>query len=265
MEFCSIASGSSGNCTFTSTGQATVLVDAGITGKRITEGVNSLDRKMEEVDAILVTHEHIDHIRSLGVLSRKYHIPVYATGGTMRAIFCCSSLGKLDYSLFHEIRADEPFAVKDLTIRPFRICHDAAEPVGYRMSSGGKSFAVATDMGCYDDYIVENLTGLDGILLESNHDVNMLQVGPYPYPLKCRILGEKGHLSNEVAGKLLCDILHDDMQTILLGHLSKENNYEALAYATVISEIAMGDNPYKADDFPVLVASRDHPTESFRL
>ena len=265
MEYCSIASGSSGNCTFIGTDHTSVLIDAGITGKRITEGICGLDRKPDELDAILVTHEHSDHIRSLGVLARKYGIPIYATQGTIHWIYSSSSMGKLDYSLFHEIRPDEPFFIKDLEVEAFRISHDAADPVGYRLKGDGTSFAVATDMGCYDDYIVSHLSGLDGILLESNHDENMLQAGPYPYPLKQRILGENGHLSNVVAGRLLCEILHDRMQSITLGHLSKENNYEALAFATVTCEITMGDNPYHGDDFPVTVASRDHPMDKIIL
>ena len=120
-------------------------------------------------------------------------------------------------------------------------------------------------MGSYDEKTVEHLSGLDGILLESNHDLNMLQVGPYPYPLKRRIMGENGHMSNETAGKLLCEILHDGLRSIILGHLSKENNYEALAYATVASEITMGDNPYRADDFDISVASRDVPGKLISL
>ena len=257
MEFCSIASGSSGNCTYAGTEHSAVLVDVGMSGKRIREGLQDADRKPEDIDAILITHEHADHIKGLGVMARKYGIPIYATQGTISYITGCSQLGVIDPELLHVIRADEPFSIGDLSVEAFSIWHDAAEPVGYRLSSGGKSIAVATDMGCYDDYIVEHLRGLDSILLEANHDVNMLQVGPYPWPLKQRILGKKGHLSNDSAGSLLCDILHDKMSHILLGHLSQENNYAALAYATVRNVINMGECPYKADDFNIEVAKRD--------
>lgn len=257
MEFCSIASGSSGNCIYVGSDHAGILVDAGISGKKIKEGLHSIGRKPEELDGILITHEHSDHIKGLGVLSRKYGIPIYATHGTVEAIKGCGGLGCIDSSLFHEVYADENFTVEDLEIQPFAISHDAAEPVAYRIQNEKKSMAVATDMGCYNDYIVDHLKGLDGILLEANHDVNMLQVGAYPYPLKQRILGRLGHLSNDNAGRLLCEILHDDLKSIVLGHLSKENNYEALAYATVCAEITMGENPYKAGDFPILVAKRD--------
>ena len=257
MDFCSIASGSSGNCIYVGSDHTGLLVDVGISGKRITEGLKMIDRKPEDLKGILITHEHSDHIQGLGVMARRYGIPVYATAGTIDAVFRCTSLGALDHSLFHEIHEDEGFAIQDLEILPFRISHDAAQPVAYRIQNGRKAMAVATDMGCYNDYIVEHLTGLDGILLESNHDINMLQVGTYPYPLNQRILGNRGHFSNENAGRLLCEILHDNLKSIVLGHLSKENNYEALAYATVCAEITMGDNPYKSDDFPIMVAKRD--------
>ena len=124
------------------------------------------------------------------------------------------------------------------------------------MESGGKSIAVATDLGVYSDYTIRNLKGLDAVLLEANHDENMLAVGPYPYPLKQRIAGAKGHLSNLAAGHLLCEILHDNLQEVLLGHLSKENNYEALAFETVACEVTTGDNPYCSGDFHLAVAKR---------
>lgn len=257
MDFCSIASGSSGNCIYVGSDHAGVLVDAGISGKRITAGLNQIDRKPEELDGILITHEHSDHIKGLGVMARKYGIPIYATPGTIEAICGCKALGAIDQELFHPICADQGFAIQDLEISPFRISHDAAQPVAYRIAHEGKSMAVATDMGCYNDYIVDHLKGLDGILLESNHDINMLQVGSYPYSLKQRILSSRGHLSNENAGRLLCEILHDNLKSIVLGHLSKENNYDALAYATVCAEITMGENPYKADDFFIQVAKRE--------
>ena len=142
-------------------------------------------------------------------------------------------------------------------MEPFSISHDAAEPVAYRFSCGEKHAAVATDMGVYTDYIVEHLQGLDVLLLEANHDIRMLQAGPYPYPLKQRIMGECGHLSNESAGQLLCRILNDHMKRIYLGHLSKENNYAELAYETVKLEIELGPVTYKPGDFDIQVAKRD--------
>ena len=173
--------------------------------------------------------------------------------------------GKIDAGLYHVIQADRPFTIGDVEVTPFGISHDAAEPVAFRFSCQGKSAAVATDMGVYTDYIVEHLKGLDVLLLESNHDVNMLQVGPYPYYLKQRILGNRGHLSNENSGRLLCRILHDGLKTVLLGHLSKENNLPELAFESVRMEINMDDNPYRAGDFDIRVARRDAVTPVVEL
>ena len=261
MKFCSIASGSSGNCIFAGSSHTSVLVDAGISGKRIEQGLNGLDMTTKDIDGILVTHEHSDHIKGLGVLARRYGLPIYGTKGTLDAVADVPNIGKIPEGLFHVVRTDTDFSVGDLTIHPFAISHDAAEPCGYRISHDGKSAAVATDMGCYDDYIVENLKGLDVLLLESNHDVHMLQAGRYPYYLKRRIMSDKGHLSNETSGQLLCRVLHDNIREIFLGHLSKENNYEALAFETVSDEITLGDNPYKSKDFRISIAHRDRAGE----
>ena len=249
MRLCSIASGSSGNCIYVGSDKTHLLVDAGISGKKVEFGLNSLDLTTGDLDGILVTHEHSDHIKGLGVVARKCGVPIYATQGTIRAMENSGSLGKMPEGIFHEVTPDQDCPIGDLTIHPFRISHDAAEPVAYRIGQGDREVGIATDMGVYDEYIVKNLEGLDALLLEANHDVNMLQVGKYPYYLKRRILGDKGHLSNETAGQLLCRLLHDNMKQILLGHLSRENNYEALAYETVCAEVTMGDNPYKAKDF----------------
>ena len=260
MDFCSIASGSSGNCIFAGTDHTGILIDAGISGKKVVAGLHSIEHKPEELDGILITHEHSDHIKGLGVLARKYGIPIYCSKGTKRAMLGQKMLGKVDESLFQEIVPDEGFSVGDMEILPFRVSHDAAEPVAYRLASGKKSVAVATDLGYYDDYIVDHLKHLDAVLIESNHDVNMLQVGITQF--NGDRLGET-HLVilNDNAGRLLGEILHDDMKAVMLGHLSKENNYEALALATVCAEITMGDNPYKAEDFPIQIAKRDEPSQ----
>lgn len=261
MELCSIASGSSGNCICVGSDTCHVLIDAGISGKRIEAGLNSIDLKTEEMQGILITHEHIDHIAGLGVLARRYGIPMYATAGTIDAVKKAKSVGNIDETLFHVIHPAEDFNIGDLTVEAIPISHDAAEPVAYKIKQPGKSMAVMTDLGKYDDNIIEKMRGLDVLLLEANHDVHMLQVGSYPYPLKQRILGERGHLSNELSGQLLGQVLHDGFKTVFLGHLSKENNYPDLAYETVRLEVTMGENPYKGDDFPMHVARRDEPSE----
>lgn len=262
MKFCSIASGSSGNCIYAGSADTSVLIDAGISGKRIEAGLNGLDLTTPDIDAILITHEHSDHIKGLGVLARRYGIPIYATQGTIGALKKSTAIGKIPEDLWHVIAADSSFTVGDLAVKPFSISHDAAEPVGYRIEHGGKALATATDMGCYDEYTVDALKDLDVLLLESNHDVRMLEAGRYPYYLKRRILGEKGHLSNETAGQLLCRVLHEGIREIFLGHLSEENNYEALAFETVCDEVTLGDNPFRSSDFRITIAHRDLPGEA---
>ena len=257
MRLCSIASGSSGNCIYVGSSKTHLLVDTGISKKRIDEGLVELEVKPEELSGILITHEHSDHIQGLGVFSRKYEIPIYATKGTIKGITEYKSLGKMPEGLYHEVAIDEKFSVGDLEIRPFSISHDAKEPSGFRIKNDRKAVAIATDLGMYDDYIIENLRNLNAIILEANHDVHMVEVGPYPYPLKQRVLGNRGHLSNELTGRLLCNILHDDLKYVMLGHLSKENNYEELAKETVKLEVTMGNTPFRGEDIPLLVAKRE--------
>ena len=262
MRFCAFASGSSGNCTYAGSESTHILIDAGISGKRIEEGLNVTGLTGRDIRAILITHEHSDHICGLGVISRKYGIPIYATEKTIEAIKRDRSLGSIDEGLFNPVSADKKFMIGDLSINPMRISHDAADPVGYRIFYGKKKIAVCTDLGKYDEYTVDCLQGLDAVLLEANHDVKMLQMGPYPYPLKQRILSERGHLSNEASGQLLSRILHDDMKYVFLGHLSKENNMPELAYEAVRTEVTLSPvNNYRGDDFCINVAKRSEPSE----
>ena len=261
MELLSIASGSSGNCYYVGNEETHLLVDAGVSGKKIETALNEIDRKPSDLDGILVTHEHIDHVKGLGVMARKHGIPIYTTGGTISEIKKMSSVGTIDDSLFHEIEPDEPFIINNLSIDASAIWHDAADPVCYSISDGKSKFSIATDMGNFDDYVVNKLKNSDIMVIEANHDIRMLQAGPYPYYLKQRILGDRGHLSNELSGQLLCDILHDNLKHIMLGHLSKENNYAKLAYETVKLEVTLADNEYKGENLDMFVASRDSVSE----
>ncbi len=256
MRFATITSGSSGNCTYIGTEDTHILVDAGCSKKKIEEGLNKLDLCLSDLDAVFVTHEHSDHIAALHTMLKKADIPVFATAGTIDGIHESDKKGEMIDKTFIQIRADECVKVKDLSINPITISHDALEPVAYRITNGYNNVGVATDLGCYDDYIIDNLSNLDVLLLEANHDIRMLQAGPYPYVLKRRILSDKGHLSNEKSGELLCKLLHDNMKAIFLGHLSEQNNYPELAYETVRVEIEMNDNLYHGNDFPLFVADR---------
>lgn len=261
MKLCSIASGSSGNCIFAATETTSLLIDVGLSGKRMEAGLNEIGHTAREADGILITHEHSDHISGLGVVARRYGIPIYATAGTRKAILTCKSIGEIPEELFRDIGEGREFTIGDITVTPVPISHDAAMPTAFVLRQGKKSMAVMTDLGKFDEQIVEKLQHLDVLLLEANHDVHMLEAGSYPYYLKQRILGDRGHLSNERSGQLLSQVLHDHFKGVILGHLSKENNYERLAYETVRLEVDMAPNPYRAADFPMYVAKRDMVSE----
>ena len=265
MELWSIASGSSGNCIYAGSESTQLLIDAGITAKRIEQALASREYDPGDLSAILITHEHSDHITGVSVLARRYHIPVYATEKTMDAVLAQRGMEKFDDSLVQIISPDHDFFVGDLLVHPFANYHDAADPVCYTLQDPSVKIAVATDMGHYDDYTVRALSGCDAMLIEANHDRHMLEVGPYPYPLKQRILSEVGHLSNDHCGKLLCELYHENLRYILLGHLSKENNLPELAYETVRYEMKSELGQSIRKDLRLGVAKRDIPSGSIVL
>jgi len=265
MRLCPIASGSSGNCTYVGSDNTHLLVDAGISGKRIREGLNTLGIDAQDISGVFITHEHIDHINGLGVIARKYGVPIYGTRDTLTQIKRDRRIGVIDDSLFHPIELDMDFQVGDICINPLHISHDAADPAAYRFSDGKKRVAVATDIGCFDDYTIHSLYGMDALVLEANHDVRMLQTGPYPYYLQQRILGDRGHLSNENSGKLLSCIAGNNLEHVALGHLSAENNYPELAFEAVRLELKMSDTPLSGEDFPIQVAKRNEPSQCMHV
>ena len=258
MKIMNLVSGSSGNSTFVGTEQVTVLCDVGVSMKKIEECLNTAGYTGADIDAVLITHEHIDHVKGLGVFQRKYRIPVYATDGTIDQIFRMNSLGRLDRELFRPFRPGDSIQLKNLEIQSFTVMHDAADPVCYSFTDGEKKACIATDLGCVTEDLIRGLRGCDYMLIEANHDIRMLEAGPYPYPLKQRILGDHGHLSNEAGGAFIRELLNEHVKEIRLGHLSKENNMEELALLTVRQEL-MG-NPYVPDssELPVFVAGRDN-------
>ena len=193
----------------------------------------------------------------LKVLLKKDPVPLYATAGTLAAIQKKGMLDDYPAERIHVIQGGEAFSLGDLTVLPLSIDHDAAEPVGYRVTDGGKSAAFLTDLGHATPELETALRNLDALLLESNHDVRMLEAGPYPYPLKRRILGDCGHLSNESAGRLLSLLCHGGLKQVLLGHLSKENNLPELAYETVRCELRLTHGKGEAEELPLAVAARD--------
>lgn len=265
MRLIPVASSSSGNCIYVGNNNTHILVDVGISGKKTDSGLKQLDLKGEDIDALLITHEHIDHIGGLGIISRKYDIPIYATAPTIEAIKSNPKVGIIENDLFHSIDTDKAFNIKDIEVEAFRTYHDAAAPVAYHFIHNNKKISIATDTGTYDEYMVEHLKGSNALLIESNHDVRMLQAGPYPYSTKQRILGDYGHLSNDLCSRLMIELLHDELEGIILGHLSKENNYPQLAYETLRTEIQMDSCPYKPGDFNIMVASPDEVKYSIEL
>ena len=259
MKLMNIASGSSGNVSFVGTENTSVLIDAGISMKKIEEGMNSIGMSARDLDAIMITHEHSDHIKGLGVLSRKYGIPIYATQGTIKGIGENTSVGRIDNELYNVISTDISFQVGDLTIEPHSIWHDAYEPVCYSITDGKSKASIATDLGDFNDYLVKCLSDSDMLLIEANHDIRMLEAGPYPYDLKRRILGQKGHLSNEASGRFIRKLLNDHIKTIILGHLSKDNNIPELAYEAVKLELKDNGFTDNIEDFNLHTAMRDMP------
>ena len=261
LNFCSLYSGSSGNCLFVESENTKLLIDAGVSLKKIETGLESLGLSSSSIDGILVTHEHSDHIQSLGNLSKKYNLPVFANQKTFDAM--PKQTEKITSENINIFNVNEHFSIKDIDINSFSIPHDAANPCGFTLSSGDTKLAIATDIGHMTKDILKSLEGSKFILLEANYEPEILKVSKYPYPLKQRIAGPNGHLPNEEAGKVINYLLHDNLYQAMLGHLSKENNLPVLAYQTVMDEIiSSGTN---IDNVGLFVADRDKPSELIHI
>ncbi len=259
MEVCSIASGSSGNCIYVSDGKSHILIDAGISRKRIAEGLKQIGAAPEGLDAIFVTHEHTDHIQGINMMAKYFGIPIFATGGTLDGICMKDTTGVIGWDRLFQVYADKAVQVGRMEIMPFRMSHDTAEPVCYTVKANGQKLGIATDLGVFDEYTIGHLEGCDILLLEANHDISMLEAGRYPYCLKRRILSDRGHLSNEASGKLLCRLFQKKLKYAFLAHLSKENNYPQLAYEAVKCQF-WEDTGMKKLPFELMVAERDRPS-----
>ena len=262
LKFCSLFSGSSGNSLFVQSDQSKILIDCGASGKKICEALASINSSIEDIDAILITHEHSDHVQSLGLLSKKYNIPIYINKETFEAL-SSSQKEKISTENINYFINDEEFFLNDLTIKPFSIPHDAANPCGYNIHNGKRKISIATDLGHVTDNILDNLKNSSFILLESNYDPSILQISKYPYSLKERIKGPKGHLSNETAGKLISALSGNELKEVMLGHLSKENNFPELAYQTVTEELIK--NNIDLNTIRLSVANRYNPSKIVEL
>ena len=205
------------------------LVDMGVSCRRAATALKEIGVEPEQLSGILITHEHVDHVRGLPVFSRRYHIPLYVNRGTWEGM--CRRDDSIDENLVREIVTGEDFFVGQVNVLPFPIPHDAMDPVGFVFGKGSLRCAVATDIGHINDVWMNAVRGCQAMVLESNHDEKMLREGPYPYHLKQRILSRKGHLSNVTCGRVLRDLVHGGLQAVCRAHLSGENNLPELAYA----------------------------------
>ena len=231
MKFCTIASGSSGNCAYANIGEQHFLIDAGISGKRIENAL--FEMNVHNLNGIFITHEHRDHILGAGVMARRFKLKIYATPLTWRFFATHRSLGALDANQIKVIAPNKPIDINGVTITAFSTMHDAIQPVGYTFEHNYKKIAVTTDLGCATDIVKEHLRESQIIMLESNHDPDMLRNGPYSRSLKERVASKYGHLSNADAGVLLTEIADANLQHVVLAHLSEDNNIPMLAYDTV--------------------------------
>ena len=236
LKFCSLSSGSSGNCQYIETEKSKILIDAGFSGKRIESLLSSIEVNPSEISAIFITHEHSDHIHGAGVMSRRYNIPIYANGKTWEGME--EKLGKIKEENIKVFSSEEILAFRDLEILPIKIYHDASEPVGYVVHYKNKKISLVTDTGILSKKILDSIKDSNLYLLEANHDVEMLKNGSYPWPLKQRVLSNQGHLSNDYAGQALGEILNGLEEIVLLGHLSRENNTPEIAYETVARKLS---------------------------
>lgn len=233
MQICMLASGSRGNSIYISGGGTSVLIDAGLSGVEIERRMKSRGLSMNGIDAIIVSHEHSDHIHGVGVLARRYDLPVYLTPKTLEN--GADQLGRLHR--VHHFSCGMEFCVNSLTIRPFSISHDAGDPAGFTIGENGRKIGIATDLGIATAMVREHLKSCDCLVLEANHDPLMLEHGPYPWPVKQRVKGRTGHLSNESSRDLLMDVLHDRMSHVILAHLSQTNNTPEKALGVVTESL----------------------------
>jgi len=250
---CPLASGSKGNSLYVSCHESSFLIDAGLSGIEIERRLNHIQIDPASLTAIIITHEHSDHVKGAGILSRRFNLPVYITEKTYEA---CTSLGKIEDLCFFE--CGTPFEIDQIRVSPFSISHDATDPAGLTMEYHTHKIGIATDLGIVTRLVKEYLKNSNLLYLESNHDLDMLMNGSYPWHLKQRIKGRTGHLSNLDAGMLVSELKTDDLKHIILAHLSEENNCPQKA----VHEVAKCLN---GSDIALHVARPDKPGRIIKL
>ncbi len=260
MKFCVLGSGSKGNCTYLEAGTTSLLIDVGFSGKEIERRLSSIGREAGKVDAILLSHEHNDHLKGAAVLARRYKIPMIAN----RATYAAGRSGLGEVPFYKEFQTGTSFCFKDIWIHPFRISHDCADPVGFVLESNHVSLGYCTDTGMISRLMAHRLSGCNGLIFESNHDRDMLMNGPYPYRLKQRVSSNKGHLANGEAATFLSTLLHPGLRHITLAHLSQTNNDPILAYDVVVEAVEKAWS--STEPCPAIsLASQDMPADLLQL
>ena len=253
FNFCSLYSGSSGNSLLVQSDNTNILVDAGVSCKKIESALEDLKVSPRSLDGILITHEHTDHVQGLGTFAKKFNVPVFVNQETLDSM--PKQKDKIPEDIINLFKVSDYFEINDLKINPFEIPHDAANPCGFNIFNIDKKISIATDIGIMTKEILKSLENSSFLLLESNYDPEVLRCSPYPYPLKKRIASSTGHLSNSMAGKTISYLLHSGLKTAMLGHLSKHSNFPELAYKTVVEELI--SNNYNENSLSLFVASRD--------
>ena len=261
LSFTTLASGSAGNAALVSCGDTHILLDAGVSARRLTAGLAALGVRPEALSAILITHEHSDHLSGLQVFTKNNRVPIYATGPTCRRL--CYKAAFLD-NLVRPLEAGAGTQIGSLWAESFPTPHDAAGSVGWSISGDGGRMALCTDLGHVTPPVRRAAEGCDLLVCETNHDVDMLRAGPYPYYLKQRILGDRGHLSNEAGAELAAFAVETGARSVILAHLSQQNNTPVRAYEAVCRRLrAMGCDPER--DLSVSVAPAASPGRTYTL
>jgi phosphoribosyl 1,2-cyclic phosphodiesterase len=256
VELCMLGSGSSGNSLFIQGGNTRILIDAGLSCLQIKKRLKVIGERLRDIGAIVITHEHADHMRGIGVISRQFDVPVYVTPTTRtqadRYLLYNETLHSFD---------GNAFAIGDLGIEAFPVSHDAADPVGFVVSDGKVRVAVATDIGVLEARVVDRLRGMHFMVLEANHDPEMLRNGPYPKHLKTRIAGPEGHLANEDAARAIIEAYTPDLKGVMLAHLSRFNNTPEVAMETVTGLLSLEG----LTSIPIYLSYHDHPSQRIEV
>lgn len=258
IKFCNLYSSSSGNSTYIESDSTKILIDAGVSCQKISKALESIGVELDEINAILITHEHVDHTKGITTITKKYNTPIYATEKTWSQMNTLNVAENCKYYF----SPNENFSIGDLLVHPFSIPHDAIDPCGFSILCGNKKVTVATDIGHIEERLVTEMSGSDILLIESNYDNDTLLCGSYPYFLKKRISSDIGHLSNESTSKLVRTLYESGVTKFVLGHLSKENNFPELAYQTVLNELNAAN---LNKPFELSIAARDSIDEVTEL